>query len=171
MDSCARIGVLLVWRAGNFHAELPSGAVMSIDSARIVLAAGVLMYSLAGAGDVPANRLYELVTETGMPHLEENLRYTITRDKRCLDDTQLSDVFPVLSHATLKGCTLGDERRQDDTISYALVCEGGRGTTGSATWRIGERQISGLLKVKLGGKNLTFYQSVRGRDLGACPAT
>jgi hypothetical protein len=137
----------------------------------MVLAAGALLYSLAGAGDVPAVRLYELVTETGMPHLEENLRYTITREKRCLDDSRLASAFPVLSHAALKGCTLGDEKRQDDTISYALVCDGGSGTTGSATWRVGKGQINGLLKVKLGGKNLTFYQSVRGRDLGACPAT
>jgi hypothetical protein len=126
------------------------------------------MHSLAQASDVLAPRLYEVVSETGMPHLEENLRYTITREERCLSEADLASAFPVLSHAALKGCTLGDETRQDDTVSYALACEGGHGTTGHATWRIGEHQISGLLSVRLGGKNLTFYQRITGKPLGAC---
>jgi len=126
------------------------------------------MHSLAQASDVLAPRLYEVVTETGMPHLEENLRYTITREERCLSQADLASAFPVLSHAALKGCTLGDETRQDDTVSYALACEGGHGTTGHATWRVGEHQISGLLSVRLGGKNLTFYQRITGKPLAAC---
>jgi hypothetical protein len=126
------------------------------------------MHSFAQASDLLAPRLYEVVSETGMPHLEENLRYTITREQRCLSQADLASAFPVLSHAALKGCTLGDETRQDDTVSYALACEGGHGTTGHATWRIGGHQISGLLSVRLGGKNLTFYQRITGKPLGAC---
>ena len=113
-------------------------------------------------------RLYELVTTTSMPHLEENLRYTTTREERCLDEADLPSAFAVLSHASLKGCTLADQTRQDDTVSYVLACTGGNGTKGSATWRIGEHQISGTLNVKLGGKNLTFYQRVTGKPLGPC---
>ena len=123
---------------------------------------------LALASDFMQPRLFELITETGMPHLEENLRYTITREKRCFGHKELASAFPVLSHAALKGCTLGDESRQDDTVSFLLVCEGGHGTTGNAVWRIGNQQITGLLNVRLGGKNLTFYQRVTGKPLGEC---
>jgi hypothetical protein len=113
-------------------------------------------------------RLYEVTTETSMPHLEENLRYTMTREKRCIGPNDLASAFPVLTHSALKGCTLGDETRQDDTVTFLMSCEGGHGTTGSATWRISEHKISGQLNVRLGGKNLTFYQRVTGKPLGAC---
>src|SRR5579864_8899033 len=41
--------------------------------------------------------LYDLTIETSMPHLEENLRYTITREQRCMRHEELAGVFPVLS--------------------------------------------------------------------------
>lgn len=132
------------------------------------LISAVLMGSLASASEVMPPRLYDVTTETGMPHLEENLRYTITREKRCLGHQELSSAFPILSHAALKGCKLGHESRQDDSVSYLLVCDGGHGTTGSATWQIGERRIKGTLKVKLGGKNMSFYQRVTATPLGEC---
>ena len=127
-----------------------------------------LMYSMARAAELMTARLYELVTETSMPHLEENLRYTTIREQRCLDQTQLATAFPVLNHVSLKGCSLSDETREQDTIYYELVCAGGNTTKGSAVWQIGEHQISGVLNVKLGGKNLTFYQRVTGKPLGPC---
>ena len=141
---------------------------MSIDLATKHLFAAVLMGSLASASEVMPPRLYEVTTETAMPHLEENLRYTNTREKRCLAHQELPSAFPILSHAALKGCKLEHESRQDDSVSYLLVCESGYGTTGSATWRVGEHQIRGTLKVKLGGKNMTFYQRVTARPLGDC---
>ena len=127
-----------------------------------------LMYSMARAAELMTARLYELVTETSMPHLEENLRYTTIREKRCLDQTQLATAFPVLNHVSLRGCSLSDGIREQDTIYYELVCAGGNATKGSAVWQIGEHQISGVLNVKLGGKNLTFYQRVTGKPLGPC---
>lgn len=133
------------------------------------LAAGLaFVYGVARAMDIMSARMYELVTETGMPHLEENLRYTITREKRCLRHDDLASAFPVLAHSALKGCRLGDENRQDDTVTYLLSCEGGHGTTGVARWRLGEQKITGQLDVRLGGKNLTFYQRITGTALGAC---
>ena len=144
--------------------------IMLAFSSCALLLSVTLMSSFAHASDLKV-RLYELVTETGMPHLEENLRYTTTREQRCLAPTDLSSAFPILSHVALKGCTLGDETLQDDTVSYVLTCEGGHGTTGAAVWRIGEHQIRGTLNVRLGGKNLTFYQRVTGRPLGPCASS
>jgi len=141
---------------------------MSIDLTAKLLFSAVLMGSLPSASEVMPPRLYEVTTETSMPHLEENLRYTNTLEKRCLAHQQLSTAFPILSHAALKGCRLDQEHRQHATVSYVLVCAGGNLTTGSATWRVGEHQIRGNLNVTLGGKNMTFYQRVTGRALGDC---
>jgi hypothetical protein len=119
------------------------------------------------AETMPA-RLYEVTTETGMPHLEENLRYTTTRQKVCLAHQALATAFPILDHPALRGCILRNEVRNEDTFSYTLACEGGHGTTGEATWHIEAHRLRGILNIKLGGKNMTFYQRVTALPLGNC---
>ena len=90
---------------------------------------------IPAAETMPA-RLYEVITETSMPHLEENLRYAVTRENRCLAGEDLASAFPVLKSASLADCRLRPEGRHADAISYLLVCEGGHGTTGNASWRV-----------------------------------
>jgi hypothetical protein len=116
---------------------------------------------------VPA-QLYELTTQMGMPNLEENLRYTLRHTKECLTDRMLATVFPILEHPALHGCSLKDELRDGTTVSYQLVCEGGHGTKGEATWKFEKPVVRGVLHVTLGGKNMTFYQKVTAIPLGSC---
>jgi hypothetical protein len=124
---------------------------------------------LAAAAFSPG--MYAVTTETGMPHLEENLRYSTTHERHCVTEPEaLATAFPVLNHVSLKGCRLGNETRQGDTVSYVLACEGGHGTTGHATWELGEHEMIGTLHVKLGGKNMTFYQRVTAVAVGQCEA-
>jgi len=115
-------------------------------------------------------RFYEVTTETGMPHLEENLRYTTTRERVCLTHQSLTTAFPVLDHPALRGCRLQDESKRGDIVSYTLACEAGHGTTGQAVWHMDAKRITGTLNIKLGGKNMTFYQRVTAVPLGECPA-
>jgi len=112
-------------------------------------------------------RLYELTTETLMPNLEENLRYTITHAQRCVQEADLRRLFPVLDHPALQGCTLQDGRRDLENISYTLVCTA-RDTQGQASWQLGKQHLRGTLEVRLGGKNMTFSQRVHARALGPC---
>jgi hypothetical protein len=121
--------------------------------------------------ETPTSRAYDVVIETGMPHLEENLRYATTRARTCLDSNDLARAFPVLDHVSLQDCRLALVGRQPDGASYALQCTGGHGTTGEAHWQFGATSISGTLNVKLGGKNMTFYQRITGRAVGACTAS
>ena len=141
---------------------------MGVRRQLYVLIAIVLIVSSAGAAETPPPQFYEIVTETAMPHLEENLRYATTREQRCLDENELWTSFPILQYAALKDCRLEQERRQGDAVSYALVCEGGHGTTGRATWQLRRAHSIGTLNVKLGGKNMTFYQRVTATALRAC---
>jgi hypothetical protein len=103
-----------------------------------------------------------------MPNLEENLRYTTTHERRCLSQADLASAFPILTHATLKDCALAKESWHGDTVSYALVCSGGHGTTGNAVWQLEANQLTGTLNVKLGGKNMTFYQRITATAAGEC---
>jgi hypothetical protein len=120
------------------------------------------------AADTVPSRLYEVTIETGMPHLEENLRYATTRSIHCLTQVKLSEAFPILTHPSLTGCRLDRRSEHGDTISYELICTGGHGTTGVAVWHLSEQQTGGTLNVKLGGKNMTFYQRVTAKPVGAC---
>lgn len=117
-----------------------------------------------------ALQLFEVVTETGMPHLEENLRYSVTQEQLCLSERRLATAFPILQHVSLADCTLQERGRGPDTISYSLVCEGGHGTTGAAEWTVANGLVRGTLNVRLGGKNMTFFQRITARPLGECPA-
>ncbi len=142
-------------------------------SARLIFRTLILVSAFA-AVSIPASetrpaRLYEVITETGMPHLEENLRYATTRENRCLTDEELASAFPILKSASLADCKLRHQSRHGDADSYLLVCERGHGTTGKASWRVGEPLIVGQLDVKLGGKNMTFFQRVTAKPLGQCP--
>jgi hypothetical protein len=143
----------------------PKGAIsFAIDG--VICCA--LAYACASAADETPRGLYEVTTQTTMPHLEENLRYADTRQQRCLAQDELWTAFPVLDHPALKGCRLTREYRAHDARSYALVCEDGSGTTGRATWRVGTHQMTGALSVKLGGKNMTFSQRLVARRLADC---
>ena len=125
------------------------------------------------AADAPrALRTYEVTTETGMPHLEENLRYATRRETRCLDPADLSTAFWMLKHESLQDCRL-DKSPDAGTPAppsarYELVCTGGHGTSGSALWELEPNALRGTLNVRLGGKNMTFYQRIVAKPIGAC---
>jgi len=127
---------------------------------RSALLFAVVASAAATASDFMVPRLYQVTTETVMPHLEENLRYAITHEERCLAEHDLATEFPILAHPALRGCALEHAARRDEVISYTLICTGAHGTTGNASWELGQRQVTGTLNVKLGGKNMTFYQRV-----------
>ena len=141
---------------------------METSKALVLLTLSVLTCPQAQASESIPSGAYEVITETGMPNLEENLRYAITRENRCLSHQELASAFPILRHEALKGCRLDEESSHGDAVTYLLVCAGGHGTTGTAHWHLGADQIRGTLDVKLGGKNMTFYQRITARPLGEC---
>ena len=96
-----------------------------------------------------------------MPHLEENLRYAVVREQRCLRLDQPASWFPILRHPSLEGCSL-DERSR-------LVCANPEVASGAARLETAGGRVAGILEVKMGGKNMTFSQrieAVRQRDCG-----
>jgi hypothetical protein len=151
------------------------GTVMALQFAcgrsvtrRLVIPAFFLTLHVQAAEWLPT-RLYDVTIETGMPHLEENLRYTTTHQRSCISLQDLATAFPILNHPTLAGCTLRGASRKDDTVTLGLSCDDRHGTTGMAVWHIDKQRIRGRLDVKLGGKNMTFSQTVTARVVGKCP--
>jgi hypothetical protein len=117
----------------------------------------------------PVPRLYEVITETGMPHLEENLRYATRVERRCMDPRELTTAFWMLGDVSLQDCQLVKVSEEPGVSSlYQLKCSGGHGTTGIARWQFSSSTVSGTLQVRLGGKNMTFYQRITAKPLGKC---
>ncbi len=143
-------------------------AAANVRNAKLCGQAFLLFVLSAGFADTFPAQLYDVTTETLMPHLEENLRYTTTHETRCLAHLELSMAFPILGHPALQGCGLVNETHKDNTVSYELVCTGGHGTTGGAIWHIDGSRIRGTLNVKLGGKNMTFSQRITALPRGVC---
>ena len=121
------------------------------------------------AVEIASPRLYEMTTETGMPNLEENLRYAVVTEKRCLNTHDLSGAFWMLNDVSLQDCKLVKVPEEETNATlYLLKCDGGHGTTGDARWQLGSDAIAGTLNVRLGGKNMTFYQRITAKPLGVC---
>ncbi len=112
--------------------------------------------------------IYEITTQTAMPHLEEALRYADTRERRCLRGVDLATVFPVLQHPSLAGCKLANANRNGHTTDFALVCASDQVATGAARLEVQSGSIDGVVDVKMGGKNMTFSQRVQATRRGNC---
>jgi len=130
------------------------------------------MFGVTGSAtlaiDTGPLRLYEVTTATGMPHLDENLRYATRTETRCIDTRDLSGEFWMLREVSLQDCRLIKTSESAEAAGYQLVCDGGRGTTGNAAWQLAQGAIAGTLNVRLGGKNMTFYQRVTAKLIGSC---
>ena len=143
---------------------------MSMSNRTAALTIGLLGSCLATlrAAEGAPPRLYEVTTATGMPHMDENLRYATVTQKQCLDTRDLAGVFWMLKDVSLQDCKLVKVSESAETAAYQLQCSGGHGTTGEATWQLGPAAIAGTLNVRLGGKNMTFYQRITARPIGPC---
>jgi len=133
---------------------------------------GCSMFAVTGsvvlAADIGPLRLYEVTTATSMPHLDESLRYATRTEARCIDIRDLSGEFWMLREVSLQDCRLFKASESADAAGYVLICDGGHGTTGTATWQLGQGVIAGILNVRLGGKNMTFYQRITAKPIGSC---
>lgn len=146
----------------------PDGPFMATGYAALRVAALLLCTAAWTPVDAVEPGSYEITARTVMPHLEENLRYATTRERRCLRGHELSSVFPILRHPSLEGCKLGKQSRRGGAIRYLLVCASPQVATGSARLDEGPRHIAGLLEIKMGGKNMTFAQRIEAVRQGEC---
>ena len=147
-------------------------AALRLSAAGFLGAAGLLGGGLFSgvllAAEALSPRQYEVTTDTGMPHLDENLRYARRTERQCLDLQDLSSAFWMLQDVSLQDCTLVKTHQSAEEAEYLLQCRGGHGTTGKASWQLGPGELRGALHVRLGAKNMTFYQRIIARPAGTC---
>ena len=121
----------------------------------------LLCSNALGAAPVVEPGAYEVTASIEMPHLEENLRYATTRELRCVHTDEFASFFPILLHPSLDGCRLA---------GGLLVCARPEVASGAVRLEHAPGRVSGVLEVKMGGKNMTFTQRVEALRRGPCDA-
>ena len=114
--------------------------------------------------------LYEVTTETLLPHLEEALRYATTRQRQCLDSPDAALLFPLLRHQAFAGCDLAREGSEGSALLFVLACHNPEAATGAARLTVDADRLHGVLDIKMGGKNMTLSQRIGGPRVGPCTA-
>ena len=109
---------------------------------------------------------YEVVTKTLLPHLEENLRNTITKEKHCLNQVEVNALFPILNHPSFYQCSLLSLLNSE--TAYDLRCENSSAATGQAELLIETKRFSANLKIKMGAKNMTMTQTIDATKVNDC---
>ena len=111
--------------------------------------------------------LYQLETQTIMPHLEE-MRHKKQFSTTCIGDAQIKKLFPIMRQPGLKDCYFQRHAEEKDATFFLLRCDGLNGAEGRAKIKTGAGRIKASLDAKLGGKNMTFTQTTIAEKLGAC---
>ena len=111
--------------------------------------------------------LYQLETQTLMPHLDE-MRHKTRRSTACFDGEQIQQLFPIMRQPGLKDCYFRQSSVTDGTAFFRLECDGLNGAVGTAILKSDKGRLKAVLDAKLGGKNMTFTQTSWARKLGDC---
>ena len=111
---------------------------------------------------------YEVVAQTILPNLEENLRYAATRSQRCLGHESATALFPILLHPAFVGCRLVRQDGKRDEASFTLQCTNPEAASGSALVIVDSHRFDGTLDLKMGGKNMTLSQRISGTRKADC---
>jgi hypothetical protein len=112
--------------------------------------------------------LYEVTSQTVMPHLEEALRYATTTSRHCLGTQEAAALFPLLRHEAFAGCSLQRDAVTDAEDHFVLRCDNPQAATGVAHFTLESRGFHAVLHVKMGGKNMTLSQRLTAPRVGAC---
>jgi hypothetical protein len=110
---------------------------------------------------------YAIESQMVMPHLDE-MRRISEHQTECVAQDDAAQFFPVFKQPALIGCRLRDEPSSDFELNYVLTCDSVNGASGSAQLRLDGEHIKGILKAKMGGKNMTFSQHIQATREGDC---
>ncbi|MEM7542968.1 MAG: hypothetical protein AAF384_15485 [Pseudomonadota bacterium] len=106
---------------------------------------------------------YEVESRTFMPHLDE-MRRTVSTRRVCLSDSP-DPLFSAFEHPALIGCKLG---RISEDLEFEIACAQHDGAKGKASFELSANGLQGTLNLKMGGKNMTFSQTIRATRQGDC---
>jgi hypothetical protein len=88
----------------------------------------------------------------------------------CVTETGNRGLVVLSENNPLARCPASDIRQDGDTLTFAIVCPGGNQAVGSARYTLAPQRFTGVIAMKMGGKNMTMTEYQEGHRVGDCNA-
>jgi hypothetical protein len=128
-----------------------------------------LLALLAGAGPpAVAPGLYEIEVRLGLPNVLEVGPPTTIR--RCLTPTDIESgqAFFVRSESPLRACALTDHAATGSSVRYRIRCPGPNAASAEAEFETTPAGYRGVIRMVMGGKNMTMSETQTAVRIGEC---
>jgi hypothetical protein len=135
----------------------------------IFLAAALMLGASAYAEDAPGLQPgnYEVTIRLELRHVEMAAPKVATI---CVTETGTGGLIVLSENNPLARCPASNVRRNGDTLTFDIVCPGGNQAVGSARYTVAPQHFTGVIAMKMGGKNMTMTEYQVGRRIGNCVA-
>jgi len=136
---------------------------------------GALVSLALSAGGHDARALeagqYDVGVRLELPHVE-NAGTAKTSTLCVTNGADGTHGLKVLSdNNPLADCPASEVQERDGTLKFRIVCPGGNAAVASASYEISADAFTGVISMKMGGKNMTMTERQQGRRVGACKAS
>jgi hypothetical protein len=88
----------------------------------------------------------------------------------CVTETGTRDLIVLSENNPLARCPASNTRQEGDTLTFDIICLGGNQAVGSARYTVAPQHFTGVIAMKMGGKNMTMTEHQVGRRIGNCSA-
>jgi hypothetical protein len=86
----------------------------------------------------------------------------------CVTETGTRGLIVLSENNPLARCPASDIRQDGDTLTFEIVCPGGNQAVGSARYTLAPQHFTGVIAMKMGGKNMTMTEYQEGHRIGDC---
>jgi hypothetical protein len=109
---------------------------------------------------------YDVTVRLELPHVED-MGYS--KDAHiCVSDGQTQGIVVLSDNNPLARCPASNIKRDGDTLTFDLVCEGHNQAIASAKFTLNGDRFDGAFDMKMGGKNMTMTERQSGHLTGTC---
>jgi hypothetical protein len=138
-------------------------------SAVISLAAALMVGSSAHGEEAPGLQPgeYEVTVRLELRHVAMAAPKVV---KICVTETGTRGLIVLSENNPLPRCPPSNTRQEGDTLTFDIICPGVNQAVGSARYTIAPQHFTGVIAMKMGGKNMTMTEHQVGRRVGNCSA-
>jgi hypothetical protein len=110
---------------------------------------------------------YEVTVRLELRHVEMTALKVTTI---CVsgDNTGTRGLVALSENNPLARCPAPNVRQDGHTLTFDIICPGGNQGVGSARYTIARQRFTGVVAMKMGGKNMTMTERQTGHRVGDC---
>ncbi len=143
--------------------------MMTMQSAIVPLAClAALSMSPYAAAAGPAPGLYEVEARLELPNLADAAVSKTTTLCLTPADADARGLAVLSDNNPLAKCPASNISESSGVLMFDIACPGRNAASGSAIYRLAAESFEGRISMKMGGKNMTMFETQVGRRIGDC---